>query len=118
MIDKLVKITVNNKEYPMAFNLNVMETIQNEFGSLTSWGKLIEPDNGEEPRLKNVIWTFREFINEGIDMQNDDLQEKRAPLTHKQVGRLITEVGFDKVGDLIRNMAVQKSAESSGEEKN
>lgn len=103
MIDKLQHITIDDVEYPIAFTLNVMEVIQDEYGSFDAWAEILQPTKtiideitGEEvpaePKVKDIIWTFKEFINEGIDIENDKKNEDRKPLTHKQVGRLVTNI--------------------------
>ena len=37
MIDKISHVTAAGKEYPIAFTMNVIEAIQDKFGSLTAW---------------------------------------------------------------------------------
>jgi len=97
MLDIVKHITINDKEYPIAFTLNVMEAIQDKYGSMKEWGDILQPPEGEEPKIKDLKWTFMQFINEGIDIENEDKNEKRALLTEKQVGRLISIVGMDKI---------------------
>ena len=87
------RITVNDKEYPIVFNLNVMEEIQEEYGTLDKWGNMTDGTDGE-PNAKAVIFGFTAMINEGIDIQNDRNGTNEKPLTKKQVGRLITEYGL------------------------
>lgn len=116
MIDKLEHITVNEKEYPIAFTLNVMENIQDKYGSIDKWSNAIQPEEGQEPNIKDIIWTFQEFVNEGIDIENDEKEEKRPFLTHKQVGRIISNIGLEEIGNLIRKLTIQSN--NTGEEKN
>lgn len=87
------KITVNDKEYSLVFNLNVMEEIQEEYGTLEKWGNLTDGTSGE-PNAKAVIFGFTKMINEGIDIDNERNGTDVKPLTKKQVGRLITEYGL------------------------
>lgn len=87
------KLQVNNKAYPLVFNLNVMEQIQEEYGSLDKWGTLTDGSNGE-PDAKAVIYGFTQMINEGIDIQNEENGTKDPFLTKKQVGRIITQYGL------------------------
>ena len=124
MLDKITQITVGEKKYPMAFTLNVMEVIQEKYGSLDTWSDALQPDKVEdaegilvetEPKLKDLIWTFQQFLNEGIEIENEEKSEKRELLTHKQVGRIITTVGLSESGSLIRALTM---SESSGDEKN
>jgi len=103
MIDKLTHITAGEKQYPLAFTMNVMEELQEHFGSLDAWSNAIQPDEGE-PKFRDVIHTFQTFINEGIDIENEDAEEKREFLTHKQVGRIISNIGIQEAGTLIRSL--------------
>lgn len=115
---------VNGKVYPLVFNLNVMEAIQKEYGTVDTWTDLTDGDEYSkreyykqnpntnvdwdelkpedkkkyygEPDAEAVIFGFTEMINEGIDIENDERAEKEPFLTNKQVGRLITDYGLAK----------------------
>ena len=87
------KIQYKDKEYKLVFNLNVMEEIQEEYKSLEEWGNLTDGQSGE-PNAKAVIFGFTAMLNEGIDMDNEENGTDIKPLTLKQVGRIITEVGL------------------------
>lgn len=113
MIDNIKHITVNNVEYPMAFTLNVLENIQEKYGSLEEWGDILEPDEGE-PSIKDVKWVFTEFINEGIDMENELKDEKRPFLTTKQVGRIVSGVGIKNITAIIKGITSDSNPQSSG----
>ncbi len=86
-------IQYKEKEYKLVFNLNVMERIQEEYGSIEAWGNLTDGKSGE-PNAKAVIFGFCEMLNEGIDISNEENGTDDKPLTLKQVGRIITEVGL------------------------
>ena len=113
------KIQFNGKEYKVVFNLNVMERIQEEYGSLDAWGELTDGSKKGskkgEPNAKAVIFGFAEMINEGIDIDNEENGTDVKPLTLKQVGRLITEIGL-KQATATLNQTVIDSTRS--EEKN
>ena len=47
MKDNAGKITYKEKEYKVVFNLNVMEAIQEEFGTLDKWTELTSGTNQE-----------------------------------------------------------------------
>ena len=108
------KIQYKDKEYKLVFNLNVMEKVQEEYGSLEKWGELTEGKNGE-PNAKAVIFGFTEMINEGIDIDNEENGTDIKPVTLKQVGRMITEIGLgeatSKLNDTVINST--KSAEKN-----
>ena len=90
MIDKKMSITIKGTEFPMAFNLNVLEAIQENYGSLDVWQNKIQPKAGEA-QIKDIKWTLVTFINEGIEIENEQ-GEKKDLMTEKQLGRMITNV--------------------------
>ena len=102
------KITVNDKEYSLVFNLNVMEEIQEEDGTLEKWGNLTDGTSGE-PNAKAVIFGFTQMINEGIDIQNDRNGTNEKPLTKKQVGRLITEYGLINATKKLNDTVIEST---------
>lgn len=128
MLDIVKHITVGDKEYPMAYTLNVMEDIQEKFGTIEAWGEALQPEPHEdeegkitkqEPKIKDLKWTFTQFINEGIDIENEEKGEKRPFVTEKQVGRLISAIGINKVNqELMRATVESTKAGDNDEEKN
>lgn len=105
------KIQVKDKEYKLVFNLNVMEAIQNEYGTLEKWGSLTDGSQGE-PEAKAIIFGFREMLNEGIDIDNEENGTDIKPLTLKQVGRILTEVGIANATKVL-NQTVIESTQSA-----
>ena len=103
-----------DKEYKLVFNLNVMESIQEEYGSLEKWGELTDGASGE-PDAKAVIFGFTEMINEGIDIQNEEDGTDLKPLTKKQVGRMITEIGLQGATTTMNDTVINST---KSEEKN
>lgn len=116
MKDIMKKITYKDKEYGIVFNLNVMEQIQDEYGSLEEWGKLTGGDNGE-PNVKAVKFGFTAMLNEAIDIQNDENGTDLKPLTKNFVGRMLTEIGLAEMTKQIQNTVVE-STKTDNEEKN
>ena len=114
------KIIVNYKgiDYEIVFNLNVMEEIQDEYGSIEAWGN--KTDNETEPDMKAVIFGLTCMVNEGIEIYNEDNEDNedfkpRKLLSKKQVGRLISEIGLAEVTSKL-NKSVTESTKS--DEKN
>lgn len=103
-------IQYKGQEYKLVFNLNVMETIQDEYGSIEKWGELT--DGGGEPDAKAVKFGFWAMLNEGIDIDNEENGTDRKPLTIKQVGRMITEVGIEQATGTL-NQTVIESTQSA-----
>lgn len=102
------KIQYKDKEYKLVFNLNVMEKIQDEYGSIEKWGDLTDGKNGE-PNAKAVIFGFTEMLNEGIDIENEENGTDIKPLTLKQVGRMITEIGIAKATATLNDTVVEST---------
>jgi hypothetical protein len=114
MKDYKFNFEVEGVNYPLVFNLNVMETIQEEYGTIEKWGALTDGKGGEV-NVKALKFGLTEMINEAIEMENETTGEKRELLTNKQVGRLITKMGLEKTTENL-NTAIIESTKS--EEKN
>lgn len=112
MKSKLQEIEYKDKTYKLAFDLNVMEAIQDEFGSIEAWGKLIEPEEGE-PSIKALVFGATQMINEGIEISNEEDGTDDKPLTHRKVARILTEVGLESVTDKVKQTAIDSTADDS-----
>lgn len=109
-------IEYKEKKYNIVFDINVIEALQNKYGSFNKWSELIQPtEEGIECNIEALKFGFCEALNEGIDIANEDTEEKIQPLTLKQVGRIITDLGLRNVNEKIQD-AVIEGAKS--EEKN
>ena len=117
-MNKLTYIETNDRKYPIVFNINVMEEIQEAYGSLGAWGEIVENANGGEPRVKDLKIGLMFMINEGIDIENEEKGEKRPMLNAKQVGRLIGEVGFQTITQVIQNLTIDSTNTGDNEGKN
>lgn len=110
------KLQYKGKEYHFVFNLNVMQAIQNEYGSVDEWGKMTDgSSNNGEPNAKAVIYGFTEMLNEGIDIDNEENGTDDKPLTLKQVGRMITEIGLQNATKKLNETVIDST---KSEEKN
>lgn len=105
------KFEYNGREYNLAFNLNVMEAIQAKYGTLEKWGN-VTGGNGNEPEIGAIIDGFEMMINEGEEIAHED---DFKPITHKQVGRIISGIGLQKATEVL-NAVVAESTKS--DEKN
>lgn len=103
-----------DKKYKLVFNLNVMEVIQEKYGTLENWGKLTDgAENEGEPNAKAIIFGITAMLNEGIDIDNEENGTKEKMLTKKQVGRMITEIGLKSSARLMNGVVVDST--KSGE---
>lgn len=109
------EIQYKDRTFKLVFNLNVMEAIQEKYGSLEEWGNLTDGGDGE-PNAKAVIFGFTQMLNEGIDIDNEENDTKEKPLTLKQVGRIITEIGLANATDVLNETVVEstQSSEKNG----
>ena len=113
MAKEKVVVSWKNVDYNLVFNLNVMEQIQDEYGSISKWGELT--DNTKEPNAKAVIFGLTAMINEGVDIDNEDNEgvEGYTPkkfLTKKQVGRLLTDVGIEEATQRLNDTVINSTA--------
>lgn len=115
MIDKITYLETDSEKFPLAFTLNVMEALQDEYGTLSEWSELIR--NQKEPNIKALKFFITEAINEGIDIENEKSDEKRTLITSAKAGRIITEIGFQKVAKTINKM-VSESVKTKENSKN
>lgn len=113
MKDAMQTIEYRGKTYKLAFDLNVMEAIQDEYGSIEAWGKLTEPEDGGEPNVKALVFGVTEMINEGIEIDNDENCTDEKPLTHRKVARILTEVGLESVADKMQKSVIDSTEDDS-----
>jgi len=105
----------HGKTYKMVFNLNVMEQIQDHFGTVDNWAQAMSQEDGKEPKAKDIIYGFWAMLNEGIDIDNENKpkDEQLAPLTLKQVGRILTEVGITDAAANMKDLVVESTKADS-----
>lgn len=112
MKSAMQEIEYRGKTYKLVFDLNVMEAIQDEYGSIDAWGKLTEHEDGE-PNVKALVFGVTEMINEGIDIDNDENGTDEKTLTHKQVARILTEVGLESVAEKMQKSVIDSTEDDS-----
>ncbi len=102
MLQRKMSFECNGIKYPIEFNLNVMELVQEKYGSLDAWQQLIT----EKESVSAIKWAFTQMINEGIDIENEEKGENRSFVTEKQVGRLISEMGIQNAAQTMFSRVV------------
>lgn len=110
-------ITYKDKEYKIVFNLNVMEVIQDEYKTLDAWGELTDGKTGEV-NVKALIFGLTAMLNEGIEINNEDNNTNEPLLTHRQVGRILTEVGLNATTNTINELVVDSTKTDEDNSKN
>jgi hypothetical protein len=116
MKNTVVYIETEKKKYPLVFNLNVMEEIQEQYGSLDKWGELTKGDG--EPKVKDLKAGIMAMINEGIDIENENNGASEPMLTEKQVGRVMSAVGIDVIVKKIQEITIASTRNEENTGKN
>lgn len=105
MKDYKFNFEVDGVNYDLIFNLNVMQEIQEEYGTIEKWGALTDGKSGEV-NAKALIFGLTSMINEGTDISNEENGTNNPMLTKKQVGRLITKIGVQKSAEQLNTAIV------------
>lgn len=110
MIDKEGRITYRGQEYRVVFNLNVMENIQEKYGTIAKWANLTEGSaNKGEPNAQAIIFGFCQMLNEGIEIDNEENGTDNKLLSLRQCGRIITEVGITQATEILQDTVVKST---------
>lgn len=118
MKEKFAHIDIDeNNKLPICFNLNVLEEIQEKYGSLQKWGDVVENTNDGEPNIKDLKCGLLAMVNEAIDIENEKKGENRSQLNSKQLGRIIGQIGMGKLVESIKKITIE-STHVETEEKN
>jgi len=104
MKNTVVYIETSKGNIPLVFNLNVMEEIQEQYGSLDKWGEITQ-GNGE-PKVKDLKNGILAMMNEAIDIENEENGTNEPLLDAKKVGRIMTEVGIDVIVKKIQEITI------------
>lgn len=105
-------IEYKGEKYPLVFNLNVMEKIQEEYKTIDAWGALTDGEGGEV-NVKALIFGITEMINEGLDIENDENGTNRAFVNHKKVGRMLSEIGLNELTKTANDLVIESTKDDS-----
>ena len=108
MKDYKFELEVEDKKYQLVFNLNVMQEIQEEYGTLEKWGEFTDGKSGEV-NVKALIFGLTAMMNEAIEMRNDEEGTNDPLLTEKQVGRIITKAGVENSAKKLNDAIVEST---------
>lgn len=109
MKDFSSELKYKDKIYKLVFDLNSMQEIQEEYETIQKWGDLVEGKSVNEPNIKALIYGLKAMINEGIDIENDEKGTDIDFLTDKQVGRILTEVGYKEAVSKVQKTVVEST---------
>lgn len=121
MKDIMDKLEYKGKEYKLIFNFNVLEAIQDEYGTLDQMlGEAYGKKTGE-PSIKALAFIIAAMVNEGIDIDNESKEVKEDFITQKQANRMLSEFvqknGVENVISLVDNL-MAKSLQGGESSKN
>ena len=105
-------INYKGKDYLLVFNLNVMEAIQEEYKTLDAWGALTDGKAGEV-NIKALVFGLACMLNEGVEISNENNNTNEPLLTHKQVGRMISEIGLENLTRDMNDLVVNSTKDDS-----
>ena len=108
--DYKIELEVGEENYSLIFNLNAMQEIQEEYGTLEKWGELTDGKAGEV-NVKAIIFGLTAMMNEAIEIENEEKGIDKPLLTKKQVGRIITKAGVENSAKKL-NEAIVESTKS------
>lgn len=112
-MENTTKFEYKGKEIKLVFNLNVMQSIQEEYKTVDAWGKLTDGESGEVD-IKALIFGLTAMINEAIDIDNDENGTNEPFFSPKQVGRIITDVGLAKATKALNQTVIDATKDDSG----
>ena len=69
-------------------------------------------------KIKDLKIGLMMMINEAIDIQNEETGKNDPMVDTKQVGRVITEVGFEEITKKIQNLTISSTNTGDNEGKN
>ena len=113
MKDNAGIITYKGKDYKVVFNLNVMEAIQEEYGTLDKWTELTSGDK-QEVNVKALKFGYTEMINEGLSIEAEDNGEEYKPVTPAFIGRMLTDIGLESMTKTLQETIVESTKTDEG----
>ena len=108
MINTIKHFKCGDTEYPLAFTMNVIEKIQDKYGSYEKWGDMTDSKK-QEPNIGALKFGITEMINEGIDIENENKEEKQAFVDSKLVGRIITDLGLKEIAEKANEVVINST---------
>jgi hypothetical protein len=90
-------------KYPLIIDLNAMEDFQKSFFAETG-ENITDSESFENFGLTAGILQFQAALNEGIDYENQKKGINREPISKREAGRIMSEIGMEKVSSVITEL--------------
>ncbi len=114
MKEMMETIKYRDTEYALVMDINVLQDLQEKYGSFEAWAEKVLLNNGETD-LGALTFGVMAMINEGIEIHNEEAGDQPLirPITQRQAGRILTEVGLEEATEKVLSVvsASNKSAE-------
>lgn len=108
MKDIMDKLEYKGKEYKLIFNFNVLEDIQEEYGTLEQALAEAYGKKTGEPSAKALAFIVTAMINEGIDIDNEEKGTEESFVSTRTANRMLTDFiqknGVDNVIGVIDDL--------------
>lgn len=87
-------LTYKGKEYKLVFDFNVMQDLQEEYGTFNKWIEEAYGRENGEPSVKALAFAIMSMVNNGIEIENEERSPEEAvkPITSRQANRMLTEL--------------------------
>lgn len=91
------KLTYKGKDYKLVFDFNVMQDLQEQYGTFNKWIEEAYGKDSGEPSIKALAFAIASMVNNAIEIENEDLTPEKAekPITLRQANRMLTAVAAD-----------------------
>ena len=113
MKDNAGKVIYKEKEYKIVFNLNVMEAIQDEYGTIDKWTELTSGVD-QEVNVKALKFGYMTMINEGLEIEAEEKGEEYKPVTPAFVGRMLTDIGLENMTKTLQDTVIESTKTDEG----
>lgn len=86
------------KEYKIVFDFNVMQDLQEEYGTFNNWVDKAYGKKSNEPSVKALAFAIMSMVNNAIDEANEDRkpEEQEPYITARVANRMLTEFAKGK----------------------
>lgn len=119
-MEKLRRITINGIVYPIKMDMNVLQHIQENYGTINEFerdvlgykymldrnGKQILTEEGKpamyktEPSIKAIKIVLPVMINEGLEIESEERGKEFTPVSEEEIIRNC-DVSFSILADII-----------------
>lgn len=111
MLSRTGTIEIGGKEYPAAFDLNVIELVQERYGALETLAERIQ-------QIKELKWFLSTLINEGISKERFEKGESCEPITEDKIGMLLDINDMPKLNEALSHIVNVSLPKTEGDSKN